>query len=69
VNTDFLKGKFNELRSMGMTNEKTLLFCILEELIKISDKIDKNTEAIVRLNEGKKEEEVKIVNKTTTTKK
>ena len=69
MNTDFLKEKFNELRSMGMTNEKTLLFCILDELIKISDKMDKNTEAIVRLNEGKKEEEVKIVNKTTTTKK
>jgi len=72
VDINFLKEKFNELRSLGMTNEKTLLFCILEELIKISDKIEKNTQAIVDLKEGNKEvkkDEVKVVNKPTTTKK
>lgn len=72
MDINFLKEKFNELRSLGMTNEKTLLFCILEELIKISDKIEKNTQAIVDLKEGNKEvkkDEVKVVNKPTTTKK
>lgn len=34
------KAKFNELRNKGVTQDKVLLYCILEELVKLNTKLE-----------------------------
>jgi len=44
-NKDYFKSKFNEVRDV---QEKTILYCILEELVKLNEKFEAIEKEVVK---------------------